>query len=284
MNLDSYFKTLFESILRLRDNLKIPKALNFIIEQNIIDIITNFNILNNFISNNRINLNLDKFKEAYLGELYIIHDITVGKFARAYSTRDVIDKFRSIHDRLFQNNLRLYNLDAKFRTIPTKLFSEFCKGITYFSDEVVGSPIYHRNSSCENSTITKSINFTCEKNKKKQYVKRCYLERLIFDKIYAEILHEQNIEHYVELKRVERIFQDTWPNESIQINLSYKSYLYPINMLITYDNGQTITRETYRRTYTNNQYVSNISCKQIKDGKVYEKTQTFDSETSWILQ
>jgi hypothetical protein len=64
--------------------------------------------------------------------------------------KDVIS--RSIHDKIFTNILKI---DKYISLGITKVFEDFIKGITYFSDEVENRkqiPIYHRAASCGNSS------------------------------------------------------------------------------------------------------------------------------------
>lgn len=180
--MEDEFNKLFSCVITLKNDLKVPRAFNAILDQHVLTITSHFNSVNSIYD---MNNDYNKFQERRIGEIYIIYDTTVGIFAQNYSNRTYIMRFRPVVDKFIQTKLKLKNLDKIFRTIPTKIFTEFCKGITYFNNEVQKDkwPIYHRNVSCGNSGLNANIKFKITNNnvfqtvaRKKSYLKRCYLE------------------------------------------------------------------------------------------------------------
>lgn len=98
---------------------------------------------------------------------------------------------RRVHDILFTNLLKIG------KTPPmriTKIFEEFVKGITYFSNETTNGeqPIYHRLASCgpRNDAFRNTFNQCTRSNKRekrilKEKIQTCFIERLIYDKLYT---------------------------------------------------------------------------------------------------
>jgi len=79
--------------------------------------------------------------------LFKIHDILVGQFARTYMESTQIEKCRKPHDTFF-NNLDIRSPRHRFARLPTIIFNEFVRGITYFEiDHKPDNPIYHREES-----------------------------------------------------------------------------------------------------------------------------------------
>ena len=234
-----------------------------------------------------------RFKERNLGEIYIVHDTTVGKFAEYYSTRDYIMKFRSGVDRFIQRNLEIQQIERLFKSLPSKIFSEFCKGITYFESEMQQGkkPIYHRNASCGSSAVNADIKFKQalgNNNKtlqlKKTILRRCYLERLIYDAIYREVLREQDIPHYFELKRIEKLYQEAFPGHYLLVSIKTMNYIYPTELVIQLVEDNKPITEMYRKTYTYDYgYLDPVHCIKLENNKQFDKIQTFHSDdTAWL--
>jgi hypothetical protein len=97
---------------------------------------------------------------------------------------------RSISDKIF---IKILKFESHMPLGITILFENYIKGITYFSNEKENKnqiPIYHRASSCGN----KKKNFRdllknnlINEEIKKSHIKKCYLERLIYDDMYREM-------------------------------------------------------------------------------------------------
>lgn len=125
-------------------------------------------------------------------------------------------------------------------------------GITYFEYEVnvTARPIYHRAVSCGNASKTVNNN-TFDKDRKKKYVRRCLVERLIYDKIYTNILHAQDVAHMLELARMQRLFHDYFPEvNGIYVNVqgTTPSSIFPVKVQIsTFYEDMTSDIEVYTK-------------------------------------
>jgi hypothetical protein len=96
--------------------------------------------------------------------------------------------------------------------------------------------------------------------------------------------------HLVELKEMERLYEDYFKNESVDIKLKYNENddSWPIELTIITQNyaNNKYTFETYRKPYDflTDKYKQQIYCKKTsEDHKNFEKVQTYSDETSWIL-
>jgi len=235
----------------------------------------------NYINDNQ-NM-IDTIIELYLPELYYIHiKLVKDKVILDKISIKKIKQLRSIHDKLFKKFNMTY-MNKKFLQVSTILFTEFCKGITYFKDsETSLVPIYHREESCgeklknhiEKFAILPDDNSIII-NKKKNAVRKCYIERKIYDIIYSRINELQEVRHLVELKNIERLYQDYFTNESIDVTIKFKNDLYPKVLTLIIKTNDDILIETYTKTN------KNVKCTKELNGKKYNKEQTFDKETNW---
>jgi hypothetical protein len=209
-NIKNQLNTVMIKIINLRSNIA---AANINHNTEFLNCINELNKLDRLIINNN---NYDIFISNNLDELYLLEKTLVGSYPVALLNQSEQSQFRSYYDRIFKNKLKFSNFIYKTMNKVTEIFTEFTKGITYFADEVVlERPSYHRNASCGTKSVSTNIKFKKNSsntentvNRKKSIIRRCYLERLIYDNIYKQILHGQNIEHLNELRKVERYFQD----------------------------------------------------------------------------
>lgn len=224
-----------------------------------------------------------KFTNEYCCELSKIHLMLVGKIAKYYFPISDINIIRVIHDRLFAF-LDIKNPAKRFQYIPTQIFTEFIKGITYFANEkkdVV--PIYHREISCGDKSLTLKdkydlliTNDNSVKKRKKTYIKKCYLERLIYDKIYIDTMYQQDIGHLHELKETERLYDNYFPNETTNIKVLYNK-ANPIKLKIYIEKNMKMQIEYYTKVG------KNVHCVLVDENhKVFEKIQSFDEESPWL--
>ena len=209
------------------------------------------------IKNNNILIN--GFIDKYIDELRQIKHFLLER-------KDI--KSRTIHDKIFISILKMN------KYIPlgiTQVFEDFIKGITYFSDELENKkkiPIYHRAASCGNSTEDfKRKYLQCYKDNneltlktKKEHIYKCYLERLIYDKIYLNsILHfpsglnnelKQNNGHLFQLKERAKDFNECFLGLNIEIEIFYELGL-PSCLIIKYIKNGTIEKieEYYKIVY-----------------------------------
>lgn len=212
---------------------------------------------------------------------------------------------RSIHDKIFTKILKI---DKYISLGITKVFEEFIKGITYFSDEIENKkriPIYHRAASCGDSSENfKKRYLQCYKNNngvlhktlpeimcelpisdeivletKRKHISKCYLERLIYDKIYTNsILHfpsglnnvelEQNEGHIFQIKEREKNFNECFLGVKIEIEIMYEMQL-PSYLMIKYIKDGNIEKvEEYFKMI----FVDNFGIKQYADKTIMKIT------------
>jgi hypothetical protein len=205
-----------------------------------------------------------------------------------------INEGRSISDKIFTKILKF---ESHMPLGITIVFENYIKGITYFSNEKENKdqiPIYHRASSCGN----KKKNFRnllkntlINEEIKKNHIKKCYLERLIYDDMYREMsLHfptelknqelKQNKGHEHQLTERAKNYYNYYLEEEINIEILYENN-FPILLTINYiKNGKIIKIERYLKTtyiddYGNTQYSENVYYTEIKNGKEKNIIQKF---------
>ena len=207
---------------------------------------------------------------------------------------------RSIHDKIFTSILKM---DKYIPLGITQVFEDFIKGITYFSNEIENKkkiPIYHRAASCGNSSEDfKKKYLQCYKDNneltltiKREHIFKCYLERLIYDKIYLNsILHfpsglnnelKQNNGHIFQLKERAKNFNQCFLGMNIDIEIFYELEL-PSYLIIKYIKNNIIEKiEEYSKiVYIDSFGVKRYSEKTIlkiinEDGKPNNIAQFFD--------
>lgn len=205
-----------------------------------------------------------------------------------------INEGRSISDKIFTNILKF---ESHMPLGITIVFENYIKGITYFSNEKENKdkiPIYHRASSCGN----KKKNFRnllkntlINEEIKKNHIKKCYLERLIYDDMYREMsLHfptelknqelKQNKGHEHQLTERSKNYYNYYLEEEINIEILYENN-FPVLLTINYiKNGKIIKIERYLKTtyiddYGNTQYSENVYYTIIENGKEKNIIQKF---------
>lgn len=201
-------------------------------------------------------------------------------------------KARSLHDRIFTKTLKMG------KHVPlgiTRIFENFVKGITYFSNEteyINKIPIYHRAASCGDSSadfIKKYLqcyptNIPNDMKKKKEHIYKCYLERLIYDNMFQHSFEnnlnvyskekttiQQNEGHTFQLTERARNFNSCFAGIKIDIKIEYKNN-FPIILYISfYDKNSNILKtEIFKKillydAYGNGYYSDNIFV-TINDG------------------
>ena len=191
-------------------------------------------------------------------------------------------KSRSAHDKIFTKILKI---DKYIPLGITQVFEDFIKGITYFSDELENKkkiPIYHRSASCGNSSKDfKKKYLQCYEydneftlQTKKKHIHKCYLERLIYDKIYLNsILHfptnlnnelKQNNGHIFQLEERAKNFNECFLGLKMEIEIFYELDL-PSSLIIKYikDGNIEKTEQYYKMIYIDSFGVKRYSEKTI---------------------
>jgi hypothetical protein len=208
-------------------------------------------------------------------------------------------------DRIFKNILKIDG--SKMPRGITLLFEEFVKGITYFKSQVDPQnplPVYHRFASCgigtdafrqQHHVCIDTLNRT-EKKEHREKVKRCYIERLIYDELWRmETLHfpasgtnapSQDEGHIHRLKLTHKDFQTCFKNQDIKVKLN-KDNIYPIECIIeTWSKDKLVCEEIYKKEIMdfNNKikvYGPIVTCSKKCDGVEYKKFQAFQLERAW---
>lgn len=225
--------------------------------------------------------------------LFKVHDIMVGQFSKTYLYKQQRAVLRSPHDMFFKS-LEIKSPGARFSRLPTNIFNEFTKGITYFeTDHVPGNPIYHREESCGDANVPSNQKFveritnsSLDRKRKHVTIRRCYIERLIYDVIYSNTFYKQDIQHLHELKSVEQLHDSYYKDESVSIKIKFRDDIYPERLSIITEYPSRIETNTYAKQWGS----ANVSCKKTvfftkKEiaFESYDKTQTYEREEAWLL-
>lgn len=228
------------------------------------------------------------FVETHYGGLYKVYDTMLGPFAKMYIPSH-ISLHRSALDKFF-NGIGIRRPSSYFLGFPSRLFNEFVKGITYFDGEDTEYPIYHRDSSCGRSDMTWIEKFMIQPTdtpktirRKQAALRKCYIERLIFDQIYSHVLHEQNMGHHMELRYLERYFQDTH-HEAIHVSVTFDAFYYPIalDIVANLHGNRVKIIESYRKAWGDVRVTCEKTETRPRTIHRYRKSQTFSGEASWV--
>ena len=165
----------------------------------------------------------------------------------------------------------------KFARIPTWLVTEFCKGITYFNNNtgIDAVPFYHRDTSCgplSRNNLTNKI-----------FLRNCYIERKIYDLIYSRVFYEQDLGHLVELNKVERLYDDKYHKEDLKIHVKMPDGVHPVCLELEWYQRDVLIKESYHKTFGKKLVTCKREVFENNSKKSFEKTQTFDQETSWLV-
>lgn len=198
----------------------------------------------------------------------------------------------------FLTTLQWKGAYKRWQTRATSLFTKFCEGITYFKEEmqINRDPIYHRNASCD-FLITRSKESNVKFTKwlfqdNKNIVERCYIERLIYNKIWENTIDYQNVPHALELDNVARIFEQHFPYISLNIHVLFWGQV-PYRLTIHkkrrlgFNIGIDLedSTETYTRTILDPNvptYDSYVACIKSGPGSMFVKNQTFEKYEEWV--
>jgi len=232
------------------------------------------------------NLTIKEKKHIFDDNIVVFHDIhknLVGENI-IYGHKKLVPLFRGAHDTIF-GSLGIKRPSVKFKRIPTKAFTEYIKGITFFKTELVTeNPVYHRSSSCGTGTLNIKQKFRHLKGysldsaqNNREHVAKCYIERLIYGEIYEMLLHSQDIAHKRELRIMERLYEDFYPGNNLRIHVKHYDGINPMLLIISNAN--------YEETYEKNPSSNVVRCSKRYNGdneKFFHKIQTFEKELPWI--
>lgn len=139
--------------------------------------------------------NLDNTKKNSIYNLYKFELYNIAKTLRKNSklkiARSNIKVFTYI-DTVLEPVFNYVSNTQKILEYIENIFSEFMKGITYFNTNTgISRPIYHRDNSCGSRNQLSDLDCTNfydnpnEFSRRSLKVKKCYIERLVYDKIFS---------------------------------------------------------------------------------------------------
>jgi len=173
------------------------------------------------------------------------------------------------------------------RRVVTRLFNEFIKGITYFGPAAAAAgtdPIYHRDGSCPprdkpNLTCTSLLDPHI-----KDRVYTCYIERLIYDELWIQVMgSQQDLAHMEWLQNTHTAFQTCFPHTNVSVSIRMSNGK-PDNVAIILENDSGTTTDLYEKAYysVDDRYDTKITAIRVVDSiTVAVKTNTFDKENEW---
>ena len=112
-----------------------------------------------------------------------------------------------------------------------------------------------------------------------EMVKKCYIERVIYNEFYKYFLHYQNLGHLRELRETEDYYFEYFPNEEINIKINYDNKFYPYQLILTTIKPKEIITETY--TKDSDQVICEMNINILGKLVYYSKINTFEKNNEW---
>lgn len=225
----------------------------------------------------------------------------------AFTLRSLKDpQIRSFYDRIFTNKLGLG------RRVPkpvTRLFEQFIRGITYFQNQVSDEPytvVYHRLEACgPGDDAYRRLHQQCtddmpqqRRSEIRRKIETCYIERLIYDRIYKEITlhfpnigsetHEQDQAHRDRLEIVKADFKSCFWNLDIDVDIKFDMHM-PYELTITRTiRGQFASSETYTKTisfdpiFGGKCFDNDVTAIRKTNKYTYTRVQSFVTQPNWV--
>ena len=203
-------------------------------------------------------------------------------------------RLRSMYDTVLTNTLDYARSMQAVNDAVTRCFNDLCRGITTFNTDDTPSrgPTYHRARSCgprDGGQDFKRNNMDCvaaaagDKERRAEITRTCYVERLVYDRLYTSILgHDQNMPHRHELRHVERLFQECFPGKAIEVAVSFTGDVATVSIATRNDAG-------IERLETYNKIDKRVVCDFVeysRDGRVRRegrKVQSADRPAEWTV-
>lgn len=190
-------------------------------------------------------------------KLYKIYDTLIGAFAELRLPKGEISDLHRHTYRFFNKVANITSPAKHFMFYPTRLYEEFIKGITVFSNttSISERPSYHRLESCGTKALDYIAKFKHlptdkreERKRKLDALKTCIIERKIYDDIYTYLLHRQDSNHMFELQNLERLYLD-YTASTIDVNVKYKyGTVQPYIVFVTiHRKGMLVSRISYEK-------------------------------------
>lgn len=205
-------------------------------------------------------------------------------------------RITSLHDKIFTNML-----DMPARSVPkgiTRMFDHFIRGITYFEKEKQADvmPIYHRLFSCgKGNDAFRKTYLVCDegitnadKKKKQARIRKCYLERLIYDEMYAHETVEaaQDPQHLFRLNLTREDFKSCFKGRDIRVGIAWDAGM-PIKLTVSHLDGrgepdyvESFTKTIYFTANGNKSFNPMVDCEKMDANRVrFYKQQSFQRES-----
>jgi hypothetical protein len=238
------------------------------------------------------------FVESHLSELVQIRKLLTGKNRHMYFDRSYNTRLTACNTQIFSNTFRISRINARFSRLPTAIFAEFVKGITFFQSDVtptLETPAYHRPLSCGSGDLTFREKFVIDAsmsdivvNRRKRALRTCYIERMVYNNIYEYVLDKQDTGHRVELQQLERLYQDYYPGHKLTVDTNIGiGQLTPTFLIIldSYDDNKFHVEETYEKladeVLCTRKLLRNSGRSSPFEVKKETKTQSFALEVPW---
>lgn len=251
------------------------------------------------VSRNHTQQENEWFYDEYYDEISMIFKEAIHYWrisGRSPTLRSAIDSLRA----------QLPN-EKRFTTGITHIFGLFIQGITYFAQEFHANalPVYHRMTACGSAngafqrTLLQCQGTTSHQDRQrtKQRIHTCYLERLIYDAIFkqwsllfprwgTETETRQDRGHRSWLQTTREDYNTCFPNSQLLVDIVFENR-WPMVLTVTRCvKGKVTSRETYTRTL--NAIAGNmvhynpvVECVMHNATSILIKTQTFGLATSW---
>jgi hypothetical protein len=112
-------------------------------------------------------------------------------------------------------------------------------------------------------------------------VKKCYIERLIYNEIYKHFIHEQNFSHVRELKYVSEYYYKYFPNESISVKIKYNKKFYPYKLIVNEIKNEGFIEEIYTKNWEYNYVICQLMIKIYNKKYFFSKINSYYQEEFW---
>lgn len=186
-------------------------------------------------------IDLGKFEHdnmKLLGSIYFELDYLAKDKSRTDKTNGTLLSHK--RDILFRSILRNVKIETD-KYVTTRIFNNFIRGITFFNKEKVydtRQPVYHRKGSCskKGTPNTKCLNQNSKADTKTKAneIRKCFIERLVYDEIWTQIVHSsQDLQHLQWLEDTRKSYISCFPNSSISIDIQYDEYNTPVKCEIS---------------------------------------------------
>lgn len=230
-------------------------------------------------------------------------------------------ELRGFHDRVFKNVFRIGNRVPRH---VTRVFDDFVKGITYFEFEnPAQQPIYHRLHACGNGTdpfrqqyhqckksmfefdgkikTQSCVGVAAQRHNRKTKkdvqtrITKCYLERMIYDRLYRDLEltfdkePEQDGGHLHRMQLTKEDFESCFPKTRFDIDIEYDNMLPYKLTIVRYVKDKEVSREVYvkrivfDKVFGGKMYYEVVECYKHVGNRTYKRLQGFGARPKrWV--